>query len=123
MPKEISLSDWIGNIFQSKNLSSNIVALYFGYFETKHGYMVYCTGSAEYDDEDPDWACNEDFIPANKYFNPDKALIKLDWMAFEDKMNDSIIEILAAKSSYIPKSIKHICSGFDEEDLTLLWSK
>ncbi len=85
--------------------------------------MVYCVGSTEYDEEDSDWACNEDFAPSNKYFTPDKALGKLDWMEFNSIMNTNIKEVINANLSYVPESIKYVCGGFDDGDLTLLWSK
>jgi len=60
---------WLEEVCASEKPGSDIVAYNFGLFEGENGYMAYLIGSTEYDEEDPDRACNEDFVPKRKYFS------------------------------------------------------
>jgi hypothetical protein len=64
---QTNLRNWIDGITKAENPDKTIVAYYFGLFETHDGYTIYLVGSKEYDSEDDDWACNNDFSPSEKY--------------------------------------------------------
>ncbi len=123
MSNTLNIEDWIKDIFTNNNIPNDIIALNFGLFESTDGKAVYCTGSTEYDDEDPDWACNEDFSPNEKYFQPNETISNLDDEEFESTICDLIEQVLENNANSIPKSVNHICCGFDDGDLTLLWTR
>ncbi len=121
MSNNITINEWIKTIFEDK-ISESIIAINFGFFESEEGNMIYCVGSTEYDEEDPDWACNEDFVPTEKYFTPAEELMELDWEDFDSRMG-KILEKALNDATFIPSSIEAICCGFDDGDLTVLWTR
>lgn len=64
---ETQIINWILTISKSEQIPEGIKAVNIGLVETENGYTLYMVGSNEYDAEDSDWACNEDFVPENKY--------------------------------------------------------
>ena len=60
---------WLRRVAESSPPPAGIAAYNFGLFESRDGYVAYLTGSREYDPEDDDWACRQDFVPAEKYFD------------------------------------------------------
>src|SRR4051812_30307716 len=60
-------NSWLDNILETENPANDIVAYWFGIFETASGYETYLIGSKIFDENDSDWACNADFAPKNKY--------------------------------------------------------
>ena len=59
-----TIKTWIRTVNHMEILPNEIVALNFGLYEP---YGIELTGSTEYDPENDDWACNEDFIPEQRY--------------------------------------------------------
>lgn len=60
---------WLRRVAESSPPPASIVAYNVGLFESTGGYMAYLTGSREYDPVDDDWACREDYTPAERYFD------------------------------------------------------
>ncbi|MCW7483260.1 hypothetical protein [Leptospira kanakyensis] len=68
-------SNWFLQIIKENKIPYDINGLYFGLFETtfkklfksKQTIAIYLIGSFSWDQNDSDWACNEDFVPENKY--------------------------------------------------------
>jgi hypothetical protein len=58
---------WLRRVARSSPPPEGIAAYNFGLFESEGGYVAYLTGSREYDPEDDDWACREDYTPAERY--------------------------------------------------------
>jgi len=61
---------WLDRISAEETLPEDIVAVLIGLFEAaapRKGYALYLTGSRTFDEEDPDWSCNQDFVPGAKY--------------------------------------------------------
>lgn len=114
------LKDWIKEISDEETVLENIQALNFGMFESENRYAVYLIGSNEYDTEDDDWACNEDFVPNNKYleFNQEE-ICNLDWEDFQELMVESSKNIISSKdiSEYKILNIDNITTGFDDGEL------
>jgi len=109
---------WLQGVCAVENPSSDIIAYNVGLFEGENGYTVYLTGSVEYDEDDSDWACNEDFTPEERYFVlPDST--DDEWEVAQDnvkKMLQLFIEEPAFKTSFLSKA-KAITVGFDDGDL------
>lgn len=114
------LKGWIKEIANEEIVPENIQALNFGIFESENGYTVYLMGSMEYDIEDDDWACNEDFVPNNRYleFNEEE-ISNLDWENFQNLMVESLKNIIDSKeiSEYKILNIDNITTGFDDGEL------
>ncbi len=114
------LKGWIKEISDEEIVPENIQALNFGIFESENGYTVYLTGSMEYDNEDDDWACNEDFVPNNRYleFNGEE-ISNLDWEDFQNLMVESLKSIISSKeiSEYKILNVDNIAIGFDDGEL------
>lgn len=62
------IAKWLTNIAETELPSAGVIAFNIGLFEGEDGYTAYLIGSKEYDPDDSDWACSEDFIPEKKYF-------------------------------------------------------
>ena len=73
---------WIVNILGDPNLTEPIRALNFGFFESEKGYCLYYIGSSEYDPDDGDWACNEEYAPQNKYLQVSGPFNDLAWDSY-----------------------------------------
>jgi hypothetical protein len=115
-----SFNSWLTNIIQTEKPTPSIIAWYFGIVQTTNGYMIHLAGSAEFDKDDDDWACNTDFIPESAYFELGDA--EKDW---EDVLSD--VQLLIKefkktsefKGSFLVKA-KAIATGFDDGDLLLI---
>jgi hypothetical protein len=113
---------WLKRMNEEK-LPSDIVAINIGIFESKSGYVLYLVGSKEYDSSNSDWACNQDFVPKDKYFYvKDKNLNSLTWQEFLKTAGKSLYEIKEEQKfpSLILSRVQHITYGFDDGDLEVL---
>src|SRR3989339_523760 len=88
MDKHIQMKDkistWLKRINDNESIPKDIKAFNIGIFESEKEYMIYLIGSKEYDTLDDDWACNEDFIPEEKYLGLGKKSKKLDWLDIQN---------------------------------------
>ncbi len=62
------LTEWLYELLEKEKPKTSIKAFNFGLFETRGGYSLYLIGARRYDPNNDDWACNQDFVPNNKYF-------------------------------------------------------
>ena len=111
---------WISGINKNEKPKDDIIAFWFGLFESANGYTMYLIGSKEFDKNDDDWACNSDFEPKNKYFDlPSDYVFGKNW---ETVLNDSLSILTEYISSNefnksIFKDATAIAVGFDDGDL------
>jgi hypothetical protein len=71
---------WLRRVDESSPPPQNIAAYNIGLFESDGGYTVYLIGSREFDSDDDDWACREDFSPTEKFFRlPESTFNGKDW--------------------------------------------
>jgi predicted transcriptional regulator YdeE len=114
------VENWISEISDDKSFTSEIVAINFGLFESEDGCMTYCIGSKIYDRENDEWACNEDFIPQNKYLKiPNRLTENKNWQEIQNMFSEILqkyISSLDYEFSLLNK-VKAITCGFDEGDL------
>ena len=67
MTTQQKFNNWLGDIIVAEKPEITIIAYWFGLFESTEGYEIYLIGTKTFDEDDPDWVCNPDFIPKNKY--------------------------------------------------------
>lgn len=108
---------WLSRLDEREVVPEEISALYVGMFETPDGYSLYLTGAVEYDEDDDDWACDQDYEPAEKYLPlPTSEIGEMGWEEFRK-------EAIAAVSEYIHKFPdskmfdRIVAAGFDDGDL------
>jgi hypothetical protein len=94
----------------------DVVAINIGLFQSENGFQAYLIGSNEYDPEDDDWACNEDFIPATKYIDLPCSQ-SVNWESLQSDVVDIIKGLLSTNSSTILNHVPNITVGFDDAEL------
>src|SRR5712692_1087276 len=112
------IGKWLTEIAETESPLARIVAFNIGLFESEEGYTAYLSGSKDYDANNDDWACNEDFVPHNKYFKLRKSSGK-EWQQLESEVVDEVKDFLlseTAKKSFFTNA-KAITVGFDDGEL------
>lgn len=119
----MTLQDWLFELCDSEKPDKSVIAYNFGLFETEQGYTIYLTGSKEYDKDDPDWATNNDFEPAQKYYPlPTSEYKNVEWDKVLDKIKKQLQDFTNTekfKNSFFAKA-KAITTGFDDGDLIIV---
>ena len=107
------IENWLLKISQDNNDNNNIIALYFGIYETSTGFCLYLTGSKEYDATNDDWACSVDFEPKENYLSID---CTMDWDQFLNTVSTVIEECVNKLPISRTKLFcdKIIAIGFDD---------
>lgn len=116
------IEDWIKQICYEPFTKENIVALYFGLFETEDGYCLYLVGSSDYDENDDDWACAIEYEPFNKYLVLKG--IKTDWQFILDNVYNILSDAIR-KPEICDTPLfkgKTIAVGFDDGPMRLIES-
>lgn len=110
---------WLAHIARTECPDQSIIAYYFGIFEGETNYTVYLTGTTSYDPEDADWASNNDFEPANKYFVLPYACNQTDWSEILEIVSTDLKGFVASAlfaHSFLSQA-QAIATGFDEGEL------
>lgn len=120
--------EWLDNNFSIKPLTEDIVALNFGLFESEDGVELYICGSSEWDEEDSDWACNNDYSPEGRY--ADLAIFQMVEPFFADNYWAGLSLYLGLTVLYVRKYAVdegfpfeeargqlYLATGFDDGDL------
>ncbi len=121
----MNFEEWLNQIIKIEKPSRKIKGYYFGLFETgEKEFMMYLSGSKEFDVNDDDWACNNDFEPKEKYLS----LFQYNGFEWEDVLNN-VIDMLQSfintdlyYNSFFAKA-EGIATGFDEGDLIIIKKK
>lgn len=117
--------DWLNELFAKEKVPGHIIAFNFGLYESNEGIQLYITGSSEWDMEDDDWACNNNYFPQNRY--PDITFYKnLDilwernfYLGLFLAISSSIFfanTYLISQPAKFPNRIV-LATGFDDGDL------
>ena len=118
-----SIADWFDRIGRTNPPPDGIVALNIGIFETPNGYTIYLTGSTEYDPDDDDWACREDYSPKERYFElPLEFTSGKEWREVEKDLRLLIQSILSSDqfANNALANTEVFAIGFDDGGLTRL---
>ena len=112
--------DWLHTLEKEEKIPADIKALNFGLCEGVKGYFAYLIGAEDYDEEDDDWACAEDYEPETKYLEFDEGeSLDMDWETFQNKIKACLTEYMNSEGN-VKTSIfygKIITTGFDDGDL------
>ncbi|HEX6429818.1 MAG TPA: hypothetical protein VF008_19125 [Niastella sp.] len=119
-PNDMTFNNWLTQICTTEKPEASIIAYNFGLLETGNGYTVYLIGSKLYDKEDTDWATEEDFVPALRYYALSPSDFKqLQFDVVQNKVKKMIKDFMKTdtyKKSFFAKA-KAITIGFDDGDL------
>lgn len=117
MNTQQKFNNWLDSILATEKPDKDIIAYWFGIFESTDGYQIYLIGAKIFDENDDDWACNVDFAPQNKYLIIGQN--EVDWQAILEKTKKYLTDYLQlpiVKNSFLDKSTAIAC-GFDNGDL------
>lgn len=115
------ISKWVSELIEGETLPEDIVALNFGLYETPKGYCIYLVGSEEYDEEDEDWACNNDYEPEENGFMEMLMDGEVDWEFLLEGVKDSLKWLLENNEDFKNwVGDRHVATGFDDGDLILI---
>jgi hypothetical protein len=121
----MSFEEWITQIIKEEKPSEKIKGYFFGIFETENkGYMMYLSGSKEFDEDDENWACNNDFEPQSKYLS----LPQYKGLSWEKVLSNveciltDFVKTEMFKNSFLAKA-KGIATGFDDGILYSIYAK
>ena len=111
------IKQWIISINEQEKLPKDIVAINFGLFEP---YGIELIGSKQYDAEDDDWACEEDFEPEMRECPNFEIDEELDWEYVLEIITKILKEIVDELSNIEILNVKHITTGFCDGDLVVI---
>ena len=111
---------WLERIGTSPPRPQAIAAYNFGIFESESGYVVYLVGANKYDPEDDDWACSQDYVPREKYFNLPKSFPgRKKWAGVQREVAGFVKQFIKSpvfENSFLARA-SAITVGFDDGEL------
>jgi hypothetical protein len=107
---------WLKTISQNETLPHDIKAICIGLFEGNSTYQIYFIASKEYDTDDDDWACNQDYEPEAMYLDSGISTSQ-KWDSFQAEVIDAVKSILELDNSTVLKKAVHVSVGFDSAEL------
>lgn len=111
--KEI-IKQWLIAIDKENDILESIVALNFGLSQP---YMIELTGSAFYDSNNDDWACDEDYVPSIRYCSQLPLNKAEKWNEFLERIKTEITELMSEIPDLKLWQISYITIGFCDGDL------
>jgi hypothetical protein len=115
-----SISNWINEITKEGPLPSHCKAILIGLFESEKDYVIYFSGSVEFDPDDDDWACQDanDYEPKTKYHHSGVPATE-NWEVFQASVIETI-KTIRQNGNTILNQTNNIAVGFDSGDLIYL---
>ena len=116
-----ALTAWLDDIASEGVVPDECEAIYLGIFEgAADEFVVHFLGSASFDANDSDWACEKDgdWLPQHRYLHlgvPTSHGAEV----FERELITAAREVLATGESIL-SSVRNVAVGFDDGDLTRL---
>lgn len=111
------IKKWITNIDKTEELPSDIVALSFNLYEP---YSMELVGSAWFDEEDEDWACDEDFEPVQRRCPDFELPNNLEWQEALEIVATVLKDLIKELPDLKLFKVEHIAVGFVDGDLIII---
>ena len=108
--------DWIDGQL-NEELPDHIVAFNINIYESPFNIEV--VGSSEFDPDDEDWACNEDWVPENRTIPVCNAIFGNSWEEAQDNILVMAKQYFqsSSKNTYKLKAAKAFAVGFVDGNL------
>ena len=90
--------EWLDSQLES-DIPDSIIAFNINIYESP--FNIEIVGSNEYDPEDEDWACNEDWVPQNRMTSVSQSIFGESW-------NEAKNNILKMARAYIGSSSRNV---------------
>ena len=119
------ISFWINRIDDKEQIPQSIKAFNFGIIETENDYQTYLIGTNNYDAENDDWACEEDFTPAERYISLGTDSKKWNWEEIQSIVATGIEQLIENRISpltFVHKA-EYLTTGFDDGELKRIKQK
>jgi hypothetical protein len=116
---EMDFSSWLDSQL-SVEIPAHVIAFNINVYESP--FIIEIVGSNEFDAEDEDWACNEDWVPTARSIEVSNDLFGNSWEVAEQ----NIVNMARGyfKSSYVNasklKQVKAFAVGFVDGNLNLI---
>ena len=116
-----NIEKWIDSIFEN-TIPNEVVGIAFNLYEDEtNQWSIEMIGSASFDVEDPDWACDEVFATRDNPFMIER---ESDWKSMETFFIDLLNEYLSfGKYAGSLKKYQAIGIGFVDGDLHILYER
>ncbi len=118
-----ALGEWLNEVVRDEKPAQEIVAFNIGLFESPEGYCAYLSGAKTYSADDPDWATEESYTPAQRYCVLGD-LGGQGWEEVQESVVDSVRSFLDSApgaGSFLAKA-HAVTVGFDDGDLVTVKS-
>jgi len=119
------ISFWINRIDDEEQIPKSIKAFNFGIIETENDYQTYLVGTNNYDSENDDWACEEDFTPNERYLSLGIDSKKWKWDEIQSIVKTGIEQFIETRISPLTfvHSAEYLTIGFDDGELERIKQK
>lgn len=108
---------WIENLSRGMVQPNDLRAVYVGIFASDPHYQLYMVGSNEYDSEDDDWACQEDWGVDLPYLDTGISSVDLPWTTMQEAVIHALELLTEKKHDTILQWDVAVATGFDDGDL------
>ena len=111
-----NITEWVRELSSKNSVPESCAALLIGLFEGEESYQIYMCGSNEYDPQDDDWACNQDFTPVPRYLSSGVPRSR-PWEEFQNDVVAVVRDILDSGGNTLLHQCPHVSVGFDDGSL------
>ncbi len=109
--------DWIDRQL-NEDLPTQIVAFNINIYESP--FNIEIVGSSEFDPDDEDWACNEDWVPENRVISISNSIFGSSWETAQENILAMAKHYIksSSKNAYKLKAAKAFAVGFVDGNLS-----
>tara|TARA_R110002095_G_scaffold215691_3_gene210626 strand:+ start:24873 stop:25265 length:393 start_codon:yes stop_codon:yes gene_type:complete len=121
MDFEADFNHWLNSCL-TEELPADVEGFCFNLYETVHGFGVELVGTSEFDEENPDWACEEIFEPKQRKLDIPIDYSGSHWEQCLETMIVLVEKYLKSNEAGVTglKRAKGLGIGFVDGDLQLL---
>jgi hypothetical protein len=112
-----AIGTWLEEVAREEKPPPGIVAYNIGLFQSPEGYCAYLSGANRYSEEDPDWARDDTYTPAQRY------CVLGELGGGSEEVRRSVVESVrsflgspAGGASFLAQA-RAVTVGFDDGDL------